>query len=137
MRQSPDIRPFLGRGTAVPFRPNTRGGLDLVSGPALVEQSIWIILTTPRGSVEMEPRFGCGIHGLVFSDNTAAARAIIAQQVAEALTEWEARIDLIDLRVSEGTEPTEIRIEIDYRLRSNNAFFNLVYPFYVREGRDL
>jgi uncharacterized protein len=27
-------------------------------------------------------------------------------------------------------------IEIDYRIRANNAFFNLVYPFYPREGRS-
>ena len=25
-------------------------------------------------------------------------------------------------------------IRVDYRIRSNNAFYNLVYPFYIREG---
>lgn len=134
---APTTRPFLGRGTALPLRPNARGTLERAEGPALVEQSIWTILMTPRGSVEMEPRFGCGIASLVFSDNTAAARAIVAQQVSEALTEWEARIDLLDVRVEEGSEPSEMLIEVDYRLRANNAFFNLVYPFYVREGRPL
>ncbi len=128
-------RPFLGRGFGFPIRVNARGGFDWVEDAAAVERSVWIILTTARGEMQMQPRFGCGIHELVFADNTPAARAVVAQQVAEALTEWEARIDLLDVRVSEGDEPTALVIEIDYRLRSNNAFFNLVYPFYPREGR--
>jgi uncharacterized protein len=129
-------RPFLGRGFGYPLRPNARGGLDWVEDDAAVERSVWIILSTARGEMQMQPRFGCGIHELVFADNTPASRAVVAQQVSEALAEWEARIDLVDVRVNEGSEPTEMVIEIDYRLRSNNAFFNLVYPFYPREGRS-
>jgi phage baseplate assembly protein W len=127
-------RPFLGRGFAFPIRPNARGGLDWVEDAAAVERSIWIILTTARGEMQMQPRFGCGMHDLVFADNTPSSRAVVAQQVGEALTEWEARIDLLDIRVNEGDLPTAMVIEIDYRLRSNNAVFNLVYPFYPTEG---
>ena len=57
----------------------------------------------------------------------------IAHQVRAALLEWEQRIDLIDVRVVEGESRTTLLIEIDYRLRSNHAFGNLVYPFYIRE----
>jgi phage baseplate assembly protein W len=128
-------RPFLGRGLAFPLRPNTRGGFDWIEDAAAVERAIWIILTTSRGEVQMQPRFGCGIHELVFADNTPPSRAVVAQQVTEALTEWEARIDLVDVRVNEGDAPTSMMIEIDYRLRSNNAFFNMVYPFYPVEGQ--
>ena len=40
-----------------------------------------------------------------------------------------------DCAISSRGEPTAMMIEIDYRLRSNNAFFNLVYPFYPIEGQ--
>jgi hypothetical protein len=28
-----------------------------------------------------------------------------------------------------------MRIEVRYRVRSTNTFYNLVYPFYLQEGR--
>ncbi|MBI1205823.1 MAG: baseplate protein [Azospirillum sp.] len=128
-------RPFLGTGFAFPIRVNGRGGLDWVSGEAAVQRSIWIILATAKGELQMNPRFGCGIHDLVFTDNTPANRATIAHQVRAALVEFEARIDLLDVRVTEGETPATLLIEVDYRLRANNAFGNMVYPFYVAEGR--
>ena len=129
-------RPFLGRGFGFPLRVGPRGGLPWVEDAAAVERGIWIVLSVARGEMPMQPRFGCGIQELVFADNTAASRAVVAQLVTEALSEWEPRIDLVDVRVREGEEPTTMAIEIDYRIRANNAFFNLVYPFYPREGRS-
>ncbi|MBO1076176.1 GPW/gp25 family protein [Roseomonas marmotae] len=129
-------RPFLGRGVGFPFRVGPRGNLPWVEGAAAVERAIWIILSTARGEMPMQPRFGCGIQELVFADNTPASRGVVAQLVTEALSEWEPRIDLVDIRVREGGEQTVMAIEIDYRLRADNAFFNLVYPFYPREGRS-
>lgn len=127
-------RAFLGTGPAFPLRVNPRGGLDWAREEALVQQSIWIILATAKGEMQMSPRFGCGIHDLVFVANTPANRAQIAHQVRAALLEWERRIDLIDVRVTEGESPTALMIGIDYRLRSNHAFGNLVYPFHILDG---
>jgi Bacteriophage baseplate protein W len=128
-------RAFLGTGWAFPVRVNGRGGLDWVSGEEAVQRSIWIILSTARGEMQMNPRFGCGIHDFVFTDNTPANRAAIAHQVRAALVEWERRIDVLDVRAVEGETPATLLIEIDYRLRANNAFGNMVYPFYVTEDQ--
>jgi phage baseplate assembly protein W len=128
-------RAFLGTGWGFPIRVNGRGGLDWVSGEEAVQRSIWIILSTARGEMQMNPRFGCGIHDLVFTDNTPANRAAIAHQVRSALVEWERRIDVLDVRAVEGETPATMLIEIDYRLRANNAFGNMVYPFYVAEDQ--
>jgi phage baseplate assembly protein W len=130
---SNNSREFLGNGWAFPLRVNARGGFDWVRDEANVQRSIWIILATARGEMQMTPRFGCGIHDFVFTDNTPANRAQIAHQVRAAVLEWEQRIDLIDVRVTEGESRTTLLIEIDYRLRSNHAFGNLVYPFYIGE----
>jgi phage baseplate assembly protein W len=127
-------RAFLGTGIGFPLRVNPRGSLEWTREEALVQQSIWIILATAKGEMQMNPRFGCGIHDLVFVANTPANRAQIAHQVRAALLEWERRIDLVDVRVHEGETPTTLMIEIDYRLRANHAFGNLVYPFHILDG---
>jgi phage baseplate assembly protein W len=124
-------RAFLGSGIAFPLRVNPRGGIERAREEALVQQSIWVILATAKGEMQMNPRFGCGIHDFTFVANTPANRAQIAHQVRAALLEWERRIDVVDVRVREGETPTTLMIEIDYRLRANHAFGNLVYPFYI------
>jgi phage baseplate assembly protein W len=128
-------RDFLGTGWAFPLRVNAAGGLDWVDAEADVQRSIWLILSTARGERQMRPTFGCGIHDFVFADDTPASRGNIAHQVRQALVEWEQRIDVIDVRVEPGDTPATLLIEIDYRLRANNAVGNLVYPFYLTEGQ--
>jgi uncharacterized protein len=126
---------FLGQGWKFPVKPGAAGRLSFTSGEEQIRQSIWIILSTAPGERQMRPRFGCGIHDLVFEPNTAALRGLIQEKVRESLTRYEPRIDVVDVRVE--TPPEErnyLLIRIDYRIRSNNAFFNLVYPFFINEG---
>ncbi|MFQ5812410.1 MAG: GPW/gp25 family protein [Anaerolineae bacterium] len=117
------------------MRINPKGGFSYSRYEEDIEEAIWIILGTARGERQMFPRFGCGIHGYVFAPNNPTTRGNIAHQVRQALTEWEPRIDVLDVRVdSSPDEQNKLLIRVDYRIRSNNAFHNLVYPFYIREG---
>ena len=86
----------------------------------------------------MLPEFGCGIHDLVFEANTAALRGLVREQVRDALTRWEPRIDVVDVRVETPTpaQRNYLVILVDYRVRANNAFFNLVFPFFLDEGAE-
>jgi phage baseplate assembly protein W len=71
----------------------------------------------------------------VFQANTAALRGLVQTRVRDALVKWEPRIDLLE--VTADTNPkaaNQLQIRIDYRVRANNALFNLVYPFYLQEG---
>ncbi|MDJ0628976.1 MAG: GPW/gp25 family protein [Rhodobacter sp.] len=124
-------RKFLGTGVAFPLRVTPNGGIALASEERLVQQSIWLILATSPGELKRNPRFGCGIHDLVFSDNTPARRAQIAHQVRQALARWERRIDVIDIQVTQGDAPNQLLIALDYRLRATHAFGNLVFPFFL------
>lgn len=127
-------RRFLGSGFAFPLRVNPRGGIETASEERLVQQSIWVILSTAKGELQRNPNFGCGIHDLVFTNNIPANRAQIAHQVRAALLEFERRIDLVDVRVDAGGAPNQLLIGIDYRLRANHAYGNLVYPFHLFDG---
>lgn len=126
---------FLGKGWKFPIRVNGRGGLSTASGAQSIAEAIWIILSTPPNTRMMEPEFGCGIHNYVFALNNANTVATVAQEVQSALLHWEPRIDVLDVRVESHAEtPNTLLIYVDYRIRANNAFHNIVYPFTINEG---
>jgi phage baseplate assembly protein W len=130
-------REFLGRGWQFPIRVNPRGGLSYSAAEQDIVEALWIILSTAPGERQMLPRFGCGIHDFVFAPNSASTRGSIGNAVRRGLTAFEPRIDLVDVRVDSAPgEPNKLLIRIDYRVRSTNAFHNLVYPFYLKEGKE-
>ena len=119
------------------MRPTPGGGFRYADRSEKVRQSIWIILSTALGERQMRPEFGCGIHELLFEPNTARLHGLVQVKVREALTRWEPRIDVLDVRVEPQVDRRNyLLVRIDYRLRDNNAFYNLVYPFFVNEGVD-
>lgn len=125
---------FIGRGWPFPVLP-AEGRLGYLGGEEKIRQSIWILLSTAPGERVMRPDFGCGIHDLVFEANTAALRGLVQARVRDALVRFEPRIDVVDVRVETPPEARNyLLISVDYRLRSNNAFYNLVYPFFLNEG---
>jgi phage baseplate assembly protein W len=128
-------RAYLGTGWKFPVRVNPSGGLSWSEGEQDVQESIWIILGTAMGERQMLPAFGCGIHDLVFAPNNSTTQTNVAHLVKQALTQGEPRIDVLDVNVSAGPdEANMLLIRVDYRIRSNNAMNNMVYPFYVTEG---
>jgi phage baseplate assembly protein W len=83
----------------------------------------------------MRPRFGCGIHNYVFTVVNATTLSLMENSVWEALTLWEPRIDLISVKAStEDINVGKLIISIDYKVRTTNNKYNLVYPFYLAEG---
>lgn len=83
----------------------------------------------------MRPEFGAGLPRDVFSPNDPRNRAVIANRAREALINNEPRIDLLDVRVDpDPAEPSRVLVQVDYRIRANNAVFNLVFPLYLTEG---
>lgn len=126
---------FLGRGWAFPVRPDAGGRLRLTDQEEAIRNGVFLVLSTAPGERVMRPDFGCGVHDLVFQPNTAALRGAVQVRVREALVRWEQRIDVLDVRAE--TDPRaahHLAVRIDYRVRSNNALFNLVYPFFLTEG---
>lgn len=128
---------FLGRGWAFPVVPGPSGRLGWAGEEDSIQQAIRIILGTSPGERVMRPEFGCGIAELVFETNTAQLHGRVQVQVRDALMRWEPRIDVLDVRVEAPPEQKSVLlVRIDYRVRSNNAFFNLVYPFFLQEGPE-
>ena len=127
---------FLGRGLKSPLELDRSGRIAKVEDEESVRQSIWTILGTAPGERVMRPEFGCGLHDLVFSANTAATAGLADDGVRRALALWDPRIDVLAVSVvsSGPAEPGMLLIRIEYRVRATNNVFNLVYPFYLEGG---
>jgi phage baseplate assembly protein W len=127
---------FLGLGWKFPVQVDpTTGRIEISEYEQDVREAIWIILSTARGERVMRPDFGCGIHDLVFAPISAATVGEVESNVREALINWEPRIEIINLEVSdEESFNGKLLISLDYRVRTTNNEFNLVYPFYFTEG---
>jgi len=126
-------REFLGRGWSFPIAVDADGRIAEASEDDKVRQAIETILRTARGERVMRPDFGCGIHDLVFDTLTDEMIGRVQAEVAEALGKWEPRITVLGVVAQQDPdERTRLLVEIDYRVRSTNSRFNLVFPFYVQ-----
>ena len=122
---------FLGVGWKLPVSLD-RGQIATSAYEESIREAIWIILATARGERRMRPGFGCGIHDLVFATDSAETAGRVATDVREALILWEPRIDVENVEVtSDPSDPGRLLIQIEYRVRSTDNRFNLVYPFYL------
>lgn len=129
-------RKFLGTGWKFPLQVTPQGKIAKSSHEQRIEESIYLILSTAKGERVMLPDFGCDIHGMVFSPNNASTLSAVVNNVRKALVAYEHRIDVLDITVETAPErPNLLIIRIDYRIRANNARGNMVYPFYIEEGR--
>jgi phage baseplate assembly protein W len=127
---------FLGRGWKFPVIVDAKGKIKMSEREADIKEAIWLILSTSKGERVMRLDFGCGIYDFVFAPINTTTIGLVEASVREAFTLWEPRIELLNVNVSaDKAEEGKLLINIDYRVRSTNNEFNLVYPFYLKEGR--
>ena len=127
---------FLGVGWKYPVKVDFNGKIAMSRYEEDIHEAIRIILATAKGERVMRPDFGCGIHDLVFAPINTATVTLVQNSVQEALTLWEPRVELLKVEVStDRADEGKLPISIDYRVRVTNNRFNLVYPFYVKEGK--
>lgn len=127
---------WLGVGWAYPFAIDPATSSIATAAYELdIRQSILIILGTAPGERVMRPDFGCGIHDLVFESLDTALVTRIETTVRDALTRYEARIELLDVSVDTADFILgRLVVQLEYRVRKTNQTDNLVYPFYFREA---
>jgi phage baseplate assembly protein W len=129
-----DDRSVLGHGWGSPVGFDPLGEVARTGGPEKVRQSIRLILGTRRGERALRPDFGAGLEELQFEPLSATTAALVRHRVEQALIAWEPRIDVSEVTVTLTDRATgRLDIEIGYRIRATNTFYNLVYPFYLRE----
>jgi Bacteriophage baseplate protein W len=133
-----DGKAFLGTGWAYRVRAlDDRRDIALAEHEEDVRQAVRIILETGRGERVMRPDFGAGLDDFMFEPLNTTTRALIKQRVEEALITWEPRIRVESVEVLlSPSERSRADVRIEYSVRATNTFYNLVYPFYAREGNE-
>jgi phage baseplate assembly protein W len=124
---------FLGTGWSLPKMMQSKR-IGRSRDEDNIRESIWIILATAPGERLMRPNFGCGLHDLVFSVNDASTIGRVKTEVWDSLVLWEPRIELLDVDVEVKGRGEVLLINVHYRVRTTNNYFNLVYPFYLTVG---
>jgi phage baseplate assembly protein W len=124
---------FLGKGWGFPVF-DRHSKVAVAPAEQSIRDSIWIILATAPGERVMRPDFGCGVHKLVFAVSDATTLNQVEYEASHALIRWEPRIDVLDVKAEEKGRGEVLLLNIHYRVRSTNNFFNLVYPFYLTVG---
>jgi phage baseplate assembly protein W len=127
---------FLGTGWAFPIAVAPGGAISLSADEEDIRQAISIILGTTPGERVMRPDFGAGLQALVFEPINQTTMALAKHHVEQALVRWEPRIDSVTVSVDAEPRLGRLLIDIRYRVRATNVFYNLVYPFYLLEGRQ-
>jgi len=103
-------------------QPDTSGRLTYPPLEQSVRQLIQVILRTRPGEQLMRPEFGAGLENYLHESNTLTTRRRIRDQIAGSLARWEQRITVDRVDVMEvPDQPTQLRIEIGYRLRRTGA----------------
>ncbi len=126
---------FVGSGWSYPVAIDMRGRISLSHRERDIEESIVMILLTPKGQRVMRPEFGCEIHELVFAPNNATTAGLAAYYVQEALRMWEPRIEVrqIDANPDPDNEG-RLLVQIDYEIKATYDQRSLVFPFYRIPG---
>lgn len=126
---------FLGAGWNFPVG-ETAGQTEMAQYEEDVRQAILIILQTNPGERVMRPTFGAGLNAFLFEPINPTTMSSLSQRVEDSLIDWEPRIDVISVSVApDASKVSTLLIDIEYRVRATNNTGNLVYPFYLGEGR--
>ncbi|MFA3789998.1 GPW/gp25 family protein [Aliiglaciecola sp. SL4] len=132
MSQSSLLKAFLGKGWAFPVQPSQADKtIAYVEGAEKVRQSIWMILQTEPKERIMRPNFGCGLRRYLMQPNNSATWAGIQRDIERALSRWEPRIKLEEVKVNGGEDPAVAMISIRYSHVQDGSRENLVFPFYL------
>lgn len=134
-----DIK-FIGRGWSFPpeFHPVKNQQTKMVSGREDIEQSIAILLKTIRGERVMIPEYGSNLDEMVFEAFDESVKTYLRDSINKALLYHETRIDPLLVKINdENIHDGVLLIEIEYNIRTTNSRFNMVYPFYIKEGTEI
>jgi len=131
--------PFLGRGWSFPptFDRNI-SGVEMLEEADDIASSLEILLSTLQGERVMLPQYGCNLDELLFEGLDTRMKTLLADKIESAVLYHEPRIELENVILSENDDVEGVvTISIDYRVKTTNSRFNLVFPYYLQEGTDV
>ena len=131
-------RDFLGRGWSFPptFDSNFKS-VEMAENVEDIRQSLTILLATIVGERVMNVSYGCNLEPYVFESMDTTTLTILKDKIFTAILFFESRIEVENIDMNTGNLiEGYLLIEITYKIRSTNARYNFVYPFYNFEATE-
>ncbi|GAA0875702.1 GPW/gp25 family protein [Wandonia haliotis] len=129
---------FLGRGWGFPVTfSKTAKQVVMTEAEENIRSSIEIVLQTTLGERVMQPEFGANLTNYVFDSMDSNFRTFVTEQIRVAIIKNEPRAQLAKVEYNERPLEGRIDIIVYYTVLSTNSRYNIVYPFYLKEGTDI
>lgn len=128
---------FLGSGWAFPpsFSRHTQQ-VAMVSNEADIHNSLMILLSTLPGERIMQPAFGCDLNDFLFEPVDTTLLTRMKDRITFSINEFEPRIRPLSVSIETYRQQEGmLEIQVHYEIKATNSRYNLVYPFYLEEGR--
>lgn len=120
---------YLGVGEKYSLTPDINAGIELIRDRELIKQSIYDILSTPKGTHFPNEEYGCNIYLMTFQPNDKILVSLGIYFISEALFNWEKRIRVLDV-YGQQVNVSETNFIVQYRILASNEIDSFVYPFY-------
>lgn len=130
---------FLGSGWSFPPTFDKSTNQVVLSGSETnINQSIDLVLQTPRGARSLIPDFGSNLSSFLFRNADATLKDELEQSVKTTLLENEPRITVDSVVVTFVRDNgSTVNLAIYYTVKNTNTRHNHVFPFSLLEGTNL
>jgi uncharacterized protein len=140
MADPKDLPPsFLGRGWSFPpqFVEHT-GEVLMTADEADIAASLEILFRTTLGERFLVPAYGLDMHEAIFEPMSTTMRTFLKDRMKTAILIYEPRItlDALDITTPDPNDGS-LRVFIEYKVRTTNSRYNLVFPFYRLDSNEL
>lgn len=126
------LREMIGQGLRFPFLPDEYHNLQLTVESERINQSLFILFSTPMGTRIMLPDYGTNIKNYRFEPNDDILVEALRQELYTAINKWEPRINVKELKFYRDPDDIDnhvLYIALAYSIGNTSNTYNFVYPF--------
>lgn len=133
------INKLIGKGPKFPFTPNTKKVVSISDSIERINQSLFIIFSTNKGSRLLMPEFGSELFKYRFDPYDDVLLVRIRETILSDIKAWEPRIIVDDINFYDSDSAKDnniLYISISYTIINTEVKGNYVYP-YQRDVYDI
>ena len=127
---------FLGRGWSFP-PVLTDSGVKMSAYEQDIEESLRVLFGTSPGERVNRYDYGCPLRRYAFEPMTTETTVRMRNDITRAVILFEPRITLEEVSFEERKAEGLLLILLTYTIIRTNNRNNMVYPFYLNEGKNV
>lgn len=128
---------FLGKGWKFPpaFSSTTKT-VHMVSNEENIYNSLKVLVSTLPQERIMQPKYGCNLQDFLFEPLDLGTSKRMTDRIEQSIIQFEPRVRVIKIETEDLIfEQGIINIHVHFEIKATNSRYNLVFPFYVEEGK--